>query len=176
MDLARGEGMLESSDESEDDVEVEALSDAEVGPWADEAIPEGDETRRFAAVNMDWENIKAKDLMKVFDGFKPPHGMVKRVCIYPSEFGKERMAQEQVQGPPVAVFNADSEDEVENDEGKDFNMAALRKYQLERLRYLYILTLATTTRLSNVILLIQLVRFLQLVTGLSLNLLAISLT
>ena len=136
IDMARGEGNVESSDESDLDSDaLEALEQEESvqGPWADEDIPRGDETRRFACVNLDWDHVKARDLYKVFDAFKPPYGSIKSVTIYPSEFGKEQMEKEAMQGPPSAVF----EKQQKNDEGKDFNSVALRKYQVDRLRYYY---------------------------------------
>ncbi|KAJ3271365.1 pre-rRNA-processing protein esf1 [Terramyces sp. JEL0728] len=138
LDLARGEGLEESSEE-ESELEEEEIEEVDEGVWADEDIPTGDETNRFAVVNLDWDNVKAKDLYKIYDGFKPAKGFIKKVCIYPSEFGRERMAQEAVEGPPSAVFAPKGKEarKVKNDEGKDFNMAALRKYQMERLRYYY---------------------------------------
>ena len=94
---------------------------------------------------MDWDNIKAADLFKVFDGFTPVTGKIKSVKIYPSEFGKERMQHEALHGPPKAIFKELSEEKkrpkakslVNPDEGKDFHGSQLRKYQLDRLRYYY---------------------------------------
>jgi hypothetical protein len=167
IDLARGEGDIESSDEEFDSDQEAALQEEASGPWADEEIPTGDETNRLACVNLDWDHVKARDLYKVFDGFKPSNGIIKNVTIYPSEFGKEAMAKEALAGPPSEVFNQKEQDataplskrekkraatkarkEAERagkpqaadaaaDEGKDFNTVALRKYQMERLRYYY---------------------------------------
>ncbi|ORZ38362.1 hypothetical protein BCR44DRAFT_1429114 [Catenaria anguillulae PL171] len=152
-------------------------------------IPMGDATRRFAAVNMDWDHIKAADLFKVFDSLKPPGAVIQKVSVYPSEFGRECMAHEAQFGPalgggksvamdaPAAVgSDVESEDEDRAGEEKeepsedesdadddeqvdatdpssrmkrnlrtlemeeddtDFDSVALRKYQLERLRYYY---------------------------------------
>ncbi|KAJ2997575.1 pre-rRNA-processing protein esf1 [Globomyces sp. JEL0801] len=137
LDMARGEG-LESSDEDveEEGIESDEEVEADQGPWADEVIPTGDETKRFACVNLDWDHVKAKDLYKVFDAFKPANGLIKSVGIYTSDFGKERMALEAVQGPPSTIF-ANTHENVKTDKGKDFNMAQLRKYQVDRLRYFY---------------------------------------
>ena len=125
------------------------------------AEPEVESTRRLAVVNLDWDNVKAIHLLKLFSSLvtsslpstgdkktsKPTvHGQVLSVRIYPSEFGRERMAKEEREGPPAELFKkpkefehedevneqtiyetGDAEDEVDED--------ALRKYQLERLRY-----------------------------------------
>jgi len=70
-------------------------------------------------------------------------GMVLSVRVYPSEFGKERIAREEKEGPPVELFKQkkiETEEDVneqtihETGGGADYNEDALRKYQLERLR------------------------------------------
>lgn len=148
VDFARGDGGVESSDEESDtsldeDVKIDDLDEIQ-GPWAEEDIPTGEETNRFACVNLDWDHVKAKDLYKVFDAFTPAYGTIKSVSIYPSEFGKDAMAKEALHGPPTSVFKSSTEKDsgtknstLENDEGKDFNMVALRKYQIDRLKYYY---------------------------------------
>ncbi|KAJ3551020.1 hypothetical protein NMY22_g53 [Coprinellus aureogranulatus] len=71
-------------------------------------------------------------------------GQVLSVVIYPSDFGKERMAREEKEGPPLEIFKKkkDTEEvttkslyELGGEDEVDDN--ALRKYQLERLRYYY---------------------------------------
>jgi hypothetical protein len=75
-------------------------------------------------------------------------GRLLSVTILPSEFGKERVAREDVEGPPREIFKQredsdDDEDEdeidettiLQEDEGAEYDDRALRKYQLERLRY-----------------------------------------
>ncbi|KAI1268918.1 hypothetical protein F5Y18DRAFT_373003 [Xylariaceae sp. FL1019] len=176
-DPARGGGYSssegESSSESDDDAEDEDEEEggAEVKPTAsmsrlrDEQaeVEQGEVTKRFAVVNLDWDNIKAVDLMALFSSFAPKEGRVEKVSIYPSEFGKERMQREELEGPPKEIFKtaakgedeseADSEDsEVDSDEDEDekiknqiikegddedFDGDALRSYQLDRLRYYY---------------------------------------
>ncbi|KAL6248501.1 pre-rRNA-processing protein esf1 [Rhinocladiella similis] len=158
---ARDDGSASSSDEStsdEDSDEEEADLDEEVGVGATQNtdIPTGEVTSRIAIVNLDWDNIRAADLMAVFASFLPSTGSLLKVSIYPSEFGKERLEREEMEGPPKDIFAADvhpessgTEDEDEEDDehikksilqaddGADFDSAALRKYQLERLRYYY---------------------------------------
>ena len=112
-------------------------------------------------VNLDWDNVKAIHLFNMFSSLVTSglpsvgdkktsqpivRGQVFSVHIYPSDFGRERMEKEEREGPPAEVFKkskefehedevneqnifetGDAEDEVDED--------ALRKYQLERLRY-----------------------------------------
>lgn len=126
-------------------------------------------TTRLAVVNLDWDYVKASHLYKIFsslvsttasnvpalvatpggrEGVKRSKGAVVvrgkllDVRVYPSSFGKKRMAQEDKEGPPPEVFREkDIEDErvtadtlIETNNGGDYDEAALRKYQLERLR------------------------------------------
>ena len=44
-------------------------------------------------------NITAKDLMILFNSFKPQNGVIIKVSVYPSEFGKKMMKSEEAQGP-----------------------------------------------------------------------------
>ncbi|RAO71055.1 uncharacterized protein BHQ10_007067 [Talaromyces amestolkiae] len=168
-DPARDGGFSESSsseesssedEDEEDDEDDEAAAAAEV-EFPDKQlsdVPLGDVTNRIAVVNLDWDNIRAEDLMAVFSSFATS-GRIKKVTIYPSEFGKERMEREEMEGPPKEIFasKADSEDEddyeehedseeeeeaikksiLKEDEGAEFNTTQLRQYQLERLRYFY---------------------------------------
>ncbi|KAL8391923.1 hypothetical protein RB595_002216 [Gaeumannomyces hyphopodioides] len=168
-DPARGGGFDTSDSESDDDddepdVEVDENAGASIRRFQDEQadVPLGDVTNRIAIVNIDWDNIKATDLFAVFSSFVPQGGRIIKVSVYPSEFGKERMAQEEVEGPPKEIFKKksggddsgedsekdDDEDDEDEDEkikdelleegdDQDFDSDALRSYQLDRLRYYY---------------------------------------
>ncbi|KAI9893186.1 MAG: pre-rRNA-processing protein esf1 [Vezdaea aestivalis] len=166
-DPAREGGFETSSSEEEsedEDEEQEADADQEVFGFADaqngdaKTVPEGEVTTRLAAVNMDWDNIQAVDLMAVFSNFCSS-GRVLKVTVYPSEFGKERMEREHLEGPPKEIFqdlkrkkddqsdngnpSEEEEDEqiekalLKEDQGEEFSSTKLRRYQLERLRYHY---------------------------------------
>ncbi|RDW80386.1 pre-rRNA-processing protein ESF1-like protein [Coleophoma crateriformis] len=161
-DAARGGGFSSSEDESDDDEEVEVEEEEATFPdmqTESAAVEMGEVSTRIAVVNLDWDNIKSTDLMAVFSSFAKP-GRIHKISIYQSEFGRERMEREELEGPPKEIFarqhdeeedsedsEDDSEDEEEDekikkellkeDEGKDFDGAALRQYQLERLRYYY---------------------------------------
>ncbi|PNI62602.1 LOW QUALITY PROTEIN: ESF1 isoform 2 [Pan troglodytes] len=135
-DLARGKGNIETSSEDEDD--MTDLFPEESGfehAWRelDKDAPRADEiTRRLAVCNMDWDRLKAKDLLALFNSFKPKGGVIFSVKIYPSEFGKERMKEEQVQGP-VELLSI-PEDAPEKDWT---SREKLRDYQFKRLKYYY---------------------------------------
>jgi len=129
-------------------------------------------TRRLAVVNLDWEYVRASHLYKIFSCLVSPNaphvpvttsqdgeranpkkgksgaspiarGTVVSVRIYPSEFGKARMAQEEREGPPAEIFqkkrrNLEEVNEktvYEFGDGNEYNDDALRRYQLERLRW-----------------------------------------
>lgn len=101
----------------------------------------------FISGNMDWDRIRASDIMVLCNSFLPPGGSILSVKIYPSEYGKERMAEEESKGPQELTENklnsesdidsSDSEAVDDNEEGVDYHMEKLRQYQLNRLKYYY---------------------------------------
>ena len=193
-DYARGEVLLESSDEEDsscpsddenedivvlgrdtdrflvpegEDVEVNLDEDDTVdlvAPATPKISPEDEQessrrTRRIAVVDLDWDYVRAAHLYKIFSSAISPvksssksdtvftpavSGKVLSVRIYPSKFGLERMAHED-NGPPVELFKkkkmTDYEEDVnertiyETGNSGEYDEDALRKYQLERLRY-----------------------------------------
>ncbi|XP_036413528.1 ESF1 homolog [Colossoma macropomum] len=146
-DLARGKGNIETSseeeeDEEEDDNEVEDYLRREEEEiehdwgemWKD--APRSEEmSRRLAVCNMNWDRIKAKDLLALFSSFKPKDGVVLSVTIYPSEFGKERLKAEQTQGPLELTCLPDDPD-ADTEEQRIYR-EKVRDYQFKRLRYYY---------------------------------------
>jgi hypothetical protein len=66
-------------------------------------------TERIAAVNLDWDQIKAVDIFMMLQSFTPSTGSVVSVTIYPSEFGLQRMAQEEKSGP-VGIWKEKDEE------------------------------------------------------------------
>lgn len=177
--MARARGLVSAeesseseSNESDSDEEIVESNEKDVFDEVEEeeSIPEGEPTKRIAAVNLDWDHITSKDLFATFSGFVPAGGKIINVSIYPSEYGKMKMQEEETQGPSKEIFKqekkksstngnkkeSDDDDEDENDtddgeldirkaakelytedEGLDYNSKALRKYQLQRLRYFY---------------------------------------
>lgn len=172
-DPARGGGFSSSesdsdsdSDEDEEDEEAKVDTAPDMQKYHTEQadVEVGEVSSRIAIVNLDWDHIKSVDLMALFKSFVPVGGRIEKVSIYPSEFGKERMQREELEGPPQEIFKKkakdDSDDESEQDSDddddeaedsdeeakkdlikeendEDFDSDALRTYQLDRLRYYY---------------------------------------
>ena len=51
--------------------------------------------------------------MVLFDGFKPTSGSIKKVTIYPSDFGAKRLAEENRFGPAELLQDDDCIDDKE---------------------------------------------------------------
>lgn len=145
VDYARGEGRLyseSSSDDDESEEEHESDSESIDHKWGEldgDAEKTDEATRRLAACNMDWDRIRALDLMVLFHSFLAPGGCIESIAIYPSEFGKQRMKEEEIKGPIELVETKvkDGEEGDENEEGSKYHMEKLRQYQLNRLKYYY---------------------------------------
>ena len=162
-----GSDQTSSEDETESSVEEEEVFGILDEQKADGmGILTGEASPRIAVVNFDWDNIRAADLMAVFSSFVPGGGRILKISIYPSDFGRERMEREDLEGPPKDIFKvektddggvdiSDSEEDrsedvdeqeeeekirrslLREDKGEEFNSTELRRYQLERLRYYF---------------------------------------
>ena len=153
------------------DLDAQALAYSRSHPADDEQNnkEQAQRTSRLAVVNLDWEHVRATHLYKISSslvsltapllsasetaegngmgkgsGHTVARGRVLNVRIYPSQFGKERMAREEKEGPPAEIFKKRKDDDEEVNEKNiydvgdeaDYDEDALRNYQLERLRYL----------------------------------------
>lgn len=149
-DAARWGRDSSSSSSSSDDSELEFDPDADplldeleegrgVGNVPVEYMDEGDSpTRRLACVNLNWDLLGAVDVLALVKSFCPPSGSVRKVAVYPSNFGKERMALENVQGPLLDLELEDPTGRPLPEEvAKHRRDNALRKYELERRRYYF---------------------------------------
>lgn len=127
-DYARGEGIIltdsssddESGSDGEGGVEQELFIDHAWGELATDAPMTADSSRRLAACNMDWDKMRAEDIWVLCSSFLPPSSQLVSVGIYPSEFGKERMREEEEIGPQELVTkDADDDDEGDHSSGID---------------------------------------------------------
>ena len=106
--------------------------------------------KRLALTNMDWDNLTAVDILSLFTSLcKGGDMIVRKVDIFPSLYGIEQMKNDSLYGPPKELFddteNAQSKKKkknrelVEDDEQEAdaFNQRALRKYEIDKMRYFY---------------------------------------
>lgn len=99
----------------------------------------------IAVMDMDWKHVRAVDLFAILSSFTPP-GAVRRVQIFPSNFGLERMAKEKQYGPENlwTKKNKDNEEEdssesdgdepVEEDSESEDNSVDVHEQYLKQLR------------------------------------------
>ncbi|KAK3014989.1 hypothetical protein RJ639_007242, partial [Escallonia herrerae] len=130
----------DSTSSTDSDEERGIYSEEEETVVHEENVPEIDkETRRLAVVNLDWSQVKAVDLYVLLSSFLPKGGQIRRVAVYPSEFGVKRMEEEAIHGP-VGLYD-DGKEEKENDDNDndddEIDNEKLRAYELSRLRYYY---------------------------------------
>lgn len=161
VDYARGEGAIASDSSSDDDSEEEQEDGDEVfiehvwGELDADAEHTEESTKRLALCNIDWDRVRAVDIMVMLSSFLPRGSAIMSVTIYPSEFGKERMAEEEARGPQEltgAKSDGDSSDSEEDEVSKkEKQIERLREYQLNRLKYYYAVvecdTVATADKL-----------------------------
>ncbi|KAL2333837.1 hypothetical protein Fmac_015050 [Flemingia macrophylla] len=143
------ESESEESGESESESAIDTDTDTDEGE--DEEVYEEEtfgvqedmaeidkETHRLAVVNMDWRYVKAVDLYVLCNSFVPPNGHIKSVAIYPTEFGLQRMKEEEVHGP-VGLFDDENEKSDEDSDNDDIDNEKLRAYEKSRMRYYFAL-------------------------------------
>lgn len=76
--------------------------------------------------------MQAVDLYVVLSSFLPKDGQILSVAVYPSEFGLQRMKEEEIHGP-VGLFDDENEKSDEDDED-EIDYEKLRAYEKSRLR------------------------------------------
>lgn len=110
------ESLSESSDESESEIEMDGdeiegdMIKFNWQPLDHDAETAEAASHRLAIQNLDWDKIDVRDLFTLIKSIRMPLN----VRIYISEFGKDRMAKEEVEGPQEIV-EMPREDEEEED-------------------------------------------------------------
>ncbi|KAK7376148.1 hypothetical protein VNO78_35002 [Psophocarpus tetragonolobus] len=158
-----GESESESSAESEEISGSESDVDTDTDEGEDEEVYEEEasdvqedivmidkETHRLAVVNMDWRYVKAVDLYVLLCSFLPPNGLIRSVTIYPTEFGLQRMKEEEVHGP-IGLFDDENEKSDEDSSNDDIDNEKLRAYEKSRMRYYFALVECDSTATANYI-------------------------
>jgi hypothetical protein len=64
----------------------------------EEIVLTEEESPYLAVLNMDWSHVRAVDIFAMITSFTPA-GSVKKVQVYPSDFGMEQLAKEERLGP-----------------------------------------------------------------------------
>ncbi|KAK2195913.1 bifunctional NUC153/Pre-rRNA-processing protein Esf1/Zinc finger [Babesia duncani] len=124
---------LESSSESDDDIQPES-EDSHLPELPGSEVTHSEEySRRIAIIGCDWDNITPADLWMLCQTGAPQltsrsDFVIKRVAIYLSDFGAERLKIEATSGP-VLHLDKDKEDDEEE------KQQAIRRYQQERTRF-----------------------------------------
>ncbi|KAJ3857805.1 hypothetical protein EV368DRAFT_29427 [Lentinula lateritia] len=189
ISIRNDEAEIDLNETNFEDLDAQAAAYNESSLETD-TTPEATRTNRLAIVNLDWDHVRAVHLYKICSSLVSPtasvvsssskssfgsgkrqrnvktsattvvRGRVLSVKIYPSQFGKERLAREEKEGPPPEIFKRKqvNDDEEVTDQNiiqvgdeNEFDEDALRKYQLERLRYYYaILTCDTVDAASHI--------------------------
>ena len=130
---------LSSSSDEASDSQLDELEEAELAPQTQSDVPTGEISSRLAVVNVDWDNIRAQDLMAVFSSFLSSSDQLQNVAIYPSDFGKERLQREEMEGPPAEIFASskvqhnEMSDIAASDEGRGRRSYQVRAPQTRRL-------------------------------------------
>ncbi|XP_030413837.1 ESF1 homolog isoform X2 [Gopherus evgoodei] len=151
-DLARGIGNIETSSESEEEDDMSAIFPKVPKiehAWRElhmDAPPADEITSRLAVCNMDWNRLKAKDLLALFNSFIPKGGVIFSVKIYPSEFGKQRLKKEELQGP-VELLSLPENGTEQNWICREM----LRDYEFKRLKYFYAVVECDSPETANTI-------------------------
>ncbi|KAL3128084.1 Vir-like protein [Cryptosporidium hominis] len=122
----------------------------ENNPLNNFGLSEGSETNRLALMGLDWDNITADDIYVVLSSFLfsstsinpgQSNSKLKKISIYPSKYGKERMEYESVNGPMIGneenVCGKEIKSlELSNEIGEE-DYEAIRKYQVEKSLYYF---------------------------------------
>ncbi|WKY08251.1 hypothetical protein Q1695_007619 [Nippostrongylus brasiliensis] len=139
LDLARGEGNVSSSEDDDSDSDSEGDGglqiELDLAHLDDDAEQVEWSSSRLAACNLDWNLVHCEDLMVISKSFTPPGGAVKRIAIYLSDFGAERLEEEDKYGPRLQLSKPI--DEYDGGEMDEETKLAMRKYQVDQLRYYY---------------------------------------
>lgn len=86
----------------------------------------------FAFTLCDFSPLQSADLFVLLSSFLPKGGQILSVAVYPSEFGIQRMKEEEIHGP-VGLFD-DEDDRNEDDDDGEIDIEKLRAYEKSRLR------------------------------------------
>ena len=113
-------------------------------------------TNRLALQNYDWTSLSLKELFFLFNSYlkeaenKEALGELKKMTLYLSDFGESRMKEEEVNGPREILekiqnklkkqgLDTEAVNQHENIRQMVGNDPLVRKYEMERLKYYYVI-------------------------------------
>jgi hypothetical protein len=88
-----------------EDDQSEELWDEEADIPYGETVEEENLGKRIALNKMDWDVVSATDLFALFSSLCTGDKIIKKVDIYPSLFGIEKMKEDNMYGPPKEIFD-----------------------------------------------------------------------
>ena len=136
----------ETSSISEDHSVTETSSEEEEVDFKESS------SNRIALQNFDWEQLNAKDLFLLFDSLieglssKQNRKLLKRVDVFMSDFGEEKMKIEKGEGPKdlleqVNKLRAEGQTQIPS--------RVLREYEKNRLKYAYAIVTLEDVKISE---------------------------
>ncbi|KAL3892704.1 MAG: hypothetical protein SGPRY_014869, partial [Prymnesium sp.] len=129
----------ESESEEGSDLDGEEGEENALVSWIESrpgVVAVSESTRRLAVCECDWDSVKAVDLLAVLRSFVPSGGSIRRVAVYPSDFGEERMKEESWRGPAVYAQAGNREEGGENGEEEEEESGAEEEDDVEAMERL----------------------------------------
>ena len=121
-------------------IEAGGVSEELVHAWGefDQSVATTDSsTSRLAVCNMDWDRVTANDIFVLLSSLTPEKGHIRRVQVFPSEYGAKRLQVEEAVGPGDLMGSEGGEEKGTEDQSETQETERLRRYQLNRLMYYY---------------------------------------
>lgn len=69
----------------------------------------------------------------LLSSFTPPNGQIRSVAVYPSEFGLQRLKEEEVHGP-IGLFDGEATQRDQDSSDDEIDNEKLRAYEKNRMR------------------------------------------
>ena len=157
----------EKSDKEEQDEDDTDFEDEE------DKIPTFDgSTSKLALMNMDWDVIGSEEIYVLLNSFLPSGGLIKKVEVYPSEFGQKQLKYEEKYGPNITINktegierddehnnrkeknikkknNSDDGDGDEFESENEMDPTVIRKYEKSKQKYYYAVISFDSQRTAN---------------------------